>query len=75
MKVCDECGLPMDACSALAMYRKAVEEYGRGRKEEGDRHAEGAKEFYDSYRLKFSLPGDMDEDGYPVIRAPGQGSG
>jgi len=47
---CPECGLPFGACNALAMYRKSVDYYRRGKSVEGDQFAESAKELYDAFR-------------------------
>ncbi len=48
--ICDECGLPMPVCSALACYRKAVEYFERGSMiEQGRDMAGAAKAFYEEY--------------------------
>lgn len=49
MKTCEECGLPIAACNALAMYRKAAEHYKRGRPDDAERCVESAEEFYERH--------------------------
>jgi hypothetical protein len=48
-KLCEECGLPIAACNALAMYRKAVQYYKLGRAEEANRYVTCAEEDYERY--------------------------
>lgn len=52
MKICEECGLPILACNAMAMYRKAAEEMGRGRLDQAKSYAESAREWEEEFRLR-----------------------
>lgn len=47
---CDECGLPILACNALALYRLSAKELERGRLDEAKNYAEAAREAYDEFR-------------------------
>lgn len=47
--LCQECGLPLSVCSALASYRKMAEELDRGRIDEAKRYAETAREYHDKF--------------------------
>ena len=50
MNICEECGLPIKACNALAMYRDAVAHFRVGLQERGLDDADRAKEWYDKFR-------------------------
>lgn len=44
MNICEECGLPIYACNALAAYRKGVEEMARGRSQQAAEYFDVAKD-------------------------------
>jgi hypothetical protein len=49
MTICEECGLPMKACSAFAIYRIAIENFQRGQTDTANEYARSARERYDMY--------------------------
>jgi hypothetical protein len=49
MEACHECGLPMSACSALALYRYAIQAFEQGRVEVAKEYAASARLHYDRY--------------------------
>lgn len=46
MTKCPECGLPVSACNALNLYRRAVRAVGSGKLDEAAHYAEAADEEY-----------------------------
>lgn len=50
MTKCEECGLPIAVCNALASYRKAIENFERGKIGAARDMAEFAEEEYKRYR-------------------------
>jgi hypothetical protein len=49
MKTCEECGLPILICNALANYRWAVKWYEAGNKADAVLFASDAKTYYEKY--------------------------
>jgi hypothetical protein len=47
MNKCDECGLPISACNAIAMFRRAIKARTEGA--DAKRWEEMAEEFYQEY--------------------------
>jgi hypothetical protein len=44
--ICQECGLPIKACNAIASFREAVKQFKLGRTAEAERNAEFAEECF-----------------------------
>jgi len=53
MTNCKECGLPIDACNAMAMYRRCAEEVERGRMDQAEAYAASAKAWYDQFIARY----------------------
>lgn len=49
MNYCQECGLPIPACNALARYRKAGDELLRGRIDVAKNFIRSAREFEEQF--------------------------
>ena len=53
MKICEECGLPMKVCNALATYREANKHFLLNRTTEALRSFESAEDWYNQYVAEF----------------------
>lgn len=51
-KNCEECGLPIKACNALAMYRIAHRQIERGRVEDAKEAGRSANDWYQKFRAE-----------------------
>lgn len=47
--ICEDCGLPIEVCSALLLYEKAVKQFRLGNTERAEKFAAGAKEDHNLY--------------------------
>lgn len=54
--LCEECGLPLTICNALAAYRSAVKYYIAGNKEAAISFVADAKDYYEQYRAEREPP-------------------